>query len=187
METPGITSTFSGNVLAYVYLQFKSTLGFGIELYFDSFVCPAGLNLLPGCKRKPSIESVDQRAATPMSYDNSANPENLEKPKRARQMHHKGNSFPDSDLYVSASEMCPVDSPVDSPNDVGRPSLFGCLQSPPSLGCLQTPSSACAVEDCLSKGFEGHLLSMAVFSSTVRADCHTHNFLQVQKSLTYAM
>lgn len=153
------------------------------------FVRSAGLNLLPGSKRKHNAGQWD---ATPTSYDNSANPENLMKPKRAREMHHKTYGLSDSNMC--ASDMCATDSSVDSPSDEDRPSRLGCLQSPPSLvslqtpppslGCLQTPPSACAVEDSLSKGFEGHLSIGRCFQFGRKSRLsYTWTFSQVRKKL----
>lgn len=103
----------------------------------------SGLNLLPGSKRKLSVDTDDQ-CDVPMSYENSLNLDYWMKPKRAKQAEvPKKYGCLDSD-----SEMSVVDGLVDSHDD-------GNTHSP--LGCLQTSPSACAVEDCFLKGFEGHL------------------------------
>ncbi|XP_020272003.1 uncharacterized protein LOC109847171 isoform X2 [Asparagus officinalis] len=101
METPGITNILSG------------------------------LNLLPGSKRKLTMETEGKCDATPMFCENYSNLDH--KYKRAKQMD---------------SDMCTVDGTINSQSDVSGHNL---------LGSLQTSPSACAVEGCLSKGFQGRL------------------------------
>lgn len=108
-----------------------------------SIVYLAGLNLLPGSKRKLAVDTDGQCDATPMPYESSANSDYWIKPKRAKMTGvPKKYGCWDSDLD------CAVDITVDSQADVNWHNSRSCLQSSPS---------ACAIEDCLSKGFEGHL------------------------------
>ena len=100
--------------------------------------------MLPGSKRKLLVDTDGHCDATPMSYENYATQDRLMKPKRAKQMQvSKKYGCWDTDLNMRVT-----DGTIDSQADANRHN---------SLGCLQTSPSACAVEDCLSKGFEGHL------------------------------
>ncbi|KAG1334458.1 Defective in cullin neddylation protein [Cocos nucifera] len=96
----------------------------------------SGLNLLPGSKRKPPLDT-DEHDEEESKLLNPTNSYHLMKPKRLKQN------------FVARSSDLPV-SMVDGTADYHAEMNKYC-----SLGCLQT--SACAVEDSLSKGFEGYL------------------------------
>ncbi|XP_010917055.1 defective in cullin neddylation protein AAR3 isoform X2 [Elaeis guineensis] len=98
----------------------------------------SGLNLLPGSKRKPPLDA-DEHDEEESKFLNPTNSNHLMKSKRLKQTFVARSS--ESDLAVRM-----VDGTADYPAEMNK----RC-----SLGCLQT--SACAVEDSLSKGFEGYL------------------------------
>lgn len=98
----------------------------------------AGLNLLPGSKRKSPIDT-DEHDEEESKLLNPTNSHYLMKSKRLKETFVARRS--ESDLAVSL-----VDGTADCHAEMNK----HC-----SLGCLQI--SACAVEDSLSKGFEGYL------------------------------
>ena len=145
-----------GFSVAYLYILLSCIIVFS-----------AGLNLLPGSKRKLVVDTDGQCDGTPMSHENYATQDHL-KPKRAKQMQvPKKYGCWDADFDTSVA-----DGTVDSQADANRHN---------SLGCLQASPSACAS----LKALKVTSRSVAVFSLIRRADFHTHNLSQVSKSLKY--
>ncbi|KAJ6835441.1 uncharacterized protein M6B38_331770 [Iris pallida] len=104
----------------------------------------SGLNLLPGSKRKSVVYNDWHNVGTSQPVVNSSNSVHMMRLKRLKQNPiPKMFDYRDSDL-----DMGVVDGIVDSHTEVNRHN---------SRGCLQTSASVCAVNDSLSKGFEGHL------------------------------
>ncbi|XP_008806013.2 uncharacterized protein LOC103718809 isoform X2 [Phoenix dactylifera] len=98
----------------------------------------SGLNLLLGSKRKSPIDT-DERDEEESKLLNPTNSDHLMKSKRLKQTFVARPS--ESDWATSM-----VDGTADYHAEMNKHS---------SLGCLQT--SACAVDNSLSKGFEGYL------------------------------
>lgn len=140
---PSISSTFSGNIFILIWnsnsLNAKPKPGPLFELFYTVIDCIAGLNLLPGSKRKSPADTGEQCEKESRPLENLTNSDHVMESKRVKQ------TFVDrpweSDLAMST-----IDGTVDCHAEMNKHG---------SLGCLQT--SACAVEDSLSKGFEGYL------------------------------
>ncbi|XP_038976023.1 uncharacterized protein LOC120106964 [Phoenix dactylifera] len=99
----------------------------------------SGLNLLPGSKRKSPADAGEHHEEESKRLQNPTSSDHVMKSKRGKQTFIARPW--ESDLAMS-----PIDVTVDYHAEMNKHS---------SLGCLQT--SACAVEDSLSKGFEGYL------------------------------
>nr|XP_029121493.1 uncharacterized protein LOC105048803 isoform X1 [Elaeis guineensis] len=98
----------------------------------------SGLNLLPGSKRKSPTDAGEHCEEESRPLGNTSSDHVMES-KRVKQTFFARPW--ESDLAMST-----IDGTVDYHAEMNKHS---------SLGCLQT--SACAVEDSLSKGFEGYL------------------------------
>lgn len=107
----------------------------------------SGLNLHPGSKRKFLVNFDVHNEETPMSLENLTSSAHLMKSKRFKHSSAANKlGYWDSDVAMSVVDNTADYHMADSHADVSKHN---------SLGYLQT--WACAVEDSLSKGFEGHL------------------------------